>query len=214
MKITWVGHACFLIHAKDARALTDPFAEELPYTFPETPVDLVTVSPTAISTTTPFIVCRATTRRSRPPAPLTFSACACAGIPSFHDACGGNERGPNTLYAMSLEGIGIAHLGDLGTPLDGGQREALSDVEILLTPVGGNFTIDAAQAAEVARCLPSVRIVIPMHFKTDRIADWPIAPVEEFASLMDNVRQIGASTIEITRASMPERREVWILDYA
>jgi L-ascorbate metabolism protein UlaG (beta-lactamase superfamily) len=44
MKITWVGHACFLIDADEARILTDPFAEEVPYTFVETPVGIVTFS--------------------------------------------------------------------------------------------------------------------------------------------------------------------------
>lgn len=213
MRITWIGHACFLIDAKEVRIVTDPFAEEVPYAFPETPVDLVTVSHDHFDHNA---VHRVPGDHATIQTPGSFDVLGLRvrGIPSFHDACGGKERGPNTVYAMTLEGIGIAHLGDLGTPLDEGQRDALSDVEILLIPVGGTFTIDAAQAAEVVRCLPAVRIVIPMHFRTDRIADWPIAPVEEFASLMDNVRQIGASTVEVTRTSMPERREVWILDHA
>jgi hypothetical protein len=53
-----------------------------------------------------------------------------------------------------------------------------------------------------------------MHFRTNRIADWPIAPVEDFESLMDNVHRIAASTVEVTRASLPTQWEVWILDHA
>ena len=87
-------------------------------------------------------------------------------------------------------------------------------MNVLLIPVGGNYTIDAKQAASIIEDLPSTRLVIPMHFRTAAIADWPIATVEEFESLMDNVRRIGASTIEVTRESLPEQREVRILDHA
>jgi L-ascorbate metabolism protein UlaG (beta-lactamase superfamily) len=213
MKITWVGHACFLIEAKEARVMTDPFHEDVPYRFLETTVDVVTVShdhfdhnaihrvpgrPAVIEATGVFDVHGLHLR----------------GIPSFHDDCGGKERGPNILYTFALEGMTIAHLGDLGTPLDGEQREALADVDVLLVPVGGTYTIDARQAASLIESLPNVRLVIPMHFKTDAIADWPIATVDEFESLMDNARRVGASTVEVTRASLPEQREVWILDHA
>ena len=44
MKITWIGHACFLIESEGRRIVTDPFAEEVPYDFPSVTADLVTVS--------------------------------------------------------------------------------------------------------------------------------------------------------------------------
>jgi L-ascorbate metabolism protein UlaG (beta-lactamase superfamily) len=213
MRIRWNGHACFTVEAKEGRLVTDPFAKEVPYDLPKTTADVVTVShehfdhdavdrvggnPTVVRQVGEFVVAGISIR----------------GIESFHDDRRGAERGANRIYAFTLEGIRLAHLGDLGTPLDGPQREALSDVEILFVPVGGHFTIDASRAAAIARSLPEVRVVIPMHFKTDRVADWPIATVEEFESLMDNVRRVGASTVEVTRASMPEQREVWILDHA
>lgn len=213
MKITWVGHACFLIDAKEAKIMTDPFHEDVPYPFLETPVDIVTVShghfdhnaihrvpgrPAVIEATGEFDVHGVSLR----------------GVASYHDDKGGAERGPNIFYTYALEGLTLAHLGDLGARLDEEQRAALADADILLVPVGGHFTIDARQAASLIEGLPDVRLVIPMHFKTDVIADWPIASVDEFESLMDNARRVGASTVEVTRASLPEQREVWILDHA
>ena len=136
------------------------------------------------------------------------------GVSSYHDESKGAERGPNVLYIYALEGLALAHLGDLGEPLDAVQLAALADVEVLLVPVGGHFTIDARRAAALVGDLPNVKLVIPMHFKTDVIADWPIDTVEPFAQMMDNVRRIGASTVEVTRQSLPARQEVWILDHA
>ena len=213
MKITWVGHACFLIEAKEARILTDPFGEDVPYRFPETPVDIVTVSHGHFDHNA---IHRVPGRSAMIEATGDFDVhgVAVKGVASFHDDKGGVERGPNILYTYVLEELTLAHLGDLGERLDEEQRAALADVEILLIPVGGHFTIDARQAAELIASLPNVRIVIPMHYKTEAIVDWPIAVVDEFESLMDNARRVGASTVEVTRAALPEQREVWILDHA
>lgn len=115
---------------------------------------------------------------------------------------------------FALEGIQLAHLGDLGTRLDETQKTALADVEVLFIPVGGHFTIDAKQAAEVVRAPANVKLVIPMHFKTDRITDWPIAPVDEFERTMDNVRRIGSSEVTLSKETLPQSLEVWILNHA
>ncbi len=213
MRITWIGHACFFIEAPEGRIVTDPFAEEMPYAFPKLEADLVTVSHDHFDHNAadrvggaPLVV--------RAIGTFEISGISFEGIPGFHDDEGGAARGENILYAFTLDGMRIAHLGDLGALLSDEQQAALSGVEILFIPVGGNYTIDAKQAASIIGDLPSARLVIPMHFKTAAIADWPIATVEEFESLMDNVRRIGASTIEVTRESLPEQREVWILDHA
>jgi len=213
MKITWVGHACFLIDGREARILTDPFDEEVPYTFVESSVDIVTVSHAHFDHNAVHRV-PGDHEVIDSVGDLDVSGVPVQGIASFHDDEGGARRGPNVLYRFVVEGIPIAHLGDLGSPLDSVQRAALEDVEILFAPVGGHFTIDAAQAAEIVRSLPNLRLVIPMHFKTERIDDWPIETVEPFEEMMDNVRRIGASTVEVTRESLPKQLEVWILDHA
>ena len=213
MKIRWLGHACFLIDSNEVRLLTDPFDESVPYSFLETPVDIVTVSHGHFDHNA---VHRVPGKHAMIEARGTFDVhgVPIRGIASFHDDREGKERGGNIMYTFVVEGITIAHLGDLGAPLTDMQREALNEVEILLVPVGGHFTIDASEAAGLIDSLPRVRVVIPMHYRTDAIPDWPIAPVEEFESLMDNVQHVGASTSEVSRESLPEQREVWILNHA
>jgi len=213
MKITWYGHSCFLFEAKEGRILTDPFDATVPYEFPPYPVDIVTVSHdhfdhNAVDRVAgePTVVKGVGKRVVRG---IEFT-----GIHSFHDDQQGAERGENTIFAFELEGIRIAHLGDLGTPLDGSQLEALGDVRFLLIPVGGHFTIDAGTAAKVVKGLSRVRIVVPMHFKTDRISDWPIETVEPFANMMENVRRIGAASVTVAPETLPASREVWVLEHA
>ena len=213
MKIKWIGHACFVIGAKEGRIVTDPFEKDVPYDFPKIVADVVTVSHEHFDHNAvhrivgdPGVV--------RKVGEETLNGIAFHGIGSYHDNEGGKQRGKNVLFAYTLEGIRLAHLGDLGAPLDDAQRKALKDVEVLFIPVGGHFTIDAKQAAEIACSLPALRVVIPMHFRTERIGDWPIETVDPFAEMMDNVKRIGGSEVLITRETLPESLEVWILDHA
>ena len=213
MRITWIGHACFLIEHSRVRIVTDPFGAEVPYAFPDIEADLVTVShghhdhnaaarvkgkPTSIQAT----------------GLTSIRGVSITGIPTFHDDQGGAQRGSNILYLFELDGLQIAHLGDLGTALSEEQLLALSGVEILFIPVGGIYTIDARQAADLLSRLPNLKVAIPMHYKTDCTDDWPIETVEPFAEMMDNVRRIGDSSISVSRDALPEVLEVWIFDHA
>jgi len=213
MKISWVGHACFLVDAEEARILTDPFGEDVPYTFREVPVDIVTVSHGHFDHNAEHRV-PGDHALIEATGVLDVRGVSIRGIPSSHGVSQETDAHDNIIYTYDLEGLVVAHLGDLGVPLDPGQLAQLEAVEILLCPVGGTYTIDAAQAATICKQLPRLRLVVPMHFKTDRIADWPIETVEPFAEMMDNVRRIGSSEIRVTRETLPENMEVWILDYA
>jgi L-ascorbate metabolism protein UlaG (beta-lactamase superfamily) len=98
--------------------------------------------------------------------------------------------------------------------LDETQRAALRDVQVLFLPVGGFYTIDAAQASGVVDSLPDVRLVFPMHYRTESVADWPIAPVDAFLRTKDNARHIETSNAVLTKATLPESLEVWVLNHA
>ncbi len=211
MKITYIGHACFLIESKAASVVMDPFVAEVPYRFPEVRADLVTVSHehddhNAVERVSGHPVA------VRGPGAHHVAGLEVTGIASSHDASGGSQRGQNTIFVFTLEGLRLAHMGDLGARLDATQIAALRGVQVLFLPVGGTYTIDAATAAGVVRQLPDVRLVFPMHYRTERVADWPIAPVDEFLRTMDNVRRIESSDVVLTKAALPETLEVWVLE--
>ena len=214
MKITWVGHACFLLEAPEATVLTDPFDAAVPYPhFPEQPVDVVTISHDHADHNA-FDRVAGQPIAVRTPGEQVAQGMTFHAIPSFHDDAQGAARGSNLIFRFELDGIRIAHLGDLGVELSPEQIAALDGVELLFLPVGGHYTIGPKQAAAIIQTLPTVRLVIPMHFRTDVLADWPIGPVEDFARTMDNVRQTGCSAVSLDRGTLPETLEVWILNYA
>lgn len=87
------------------------------------------------------------------------------GIETYHDKNKGKERGMNTVYKIEMEDINLVHMGDFG---EGTLREEileeLGDVDILMIPVGGTYTIDGAEAAKVVKQIEP-RIAVPMHYK-------------------------------------------------
>src|SRR6516164_6385727 len=74
------------------------------------------------------------------------------GVASEHDPAAGSERGPNTIFVFTLDGLRIAHLGDLGQPaLRPEQVGAIGEIDVLFVPAGGGPTIGGEAAAGVIR---------------------------------------------------------------
>lgn len=132
------------------------------------------------------------------------------GIDSFHDEVSGSKRGKNVIFKCDVNSLVIAHTGDYGRPMSREQRDALGDVDVLLMPVGGTFTIDHMPAAEIVRELkPS--IVVLMHYRTeDSVIN--IGPVGPFLESMPVVREEGV-TIELSAHGLPAEIEVWVMQY-
>lgn len=208
VKITWLGHACFLLADQSGtRVLTDPFNEAVGYPVPEIKVDVVTVSHehfdhNAVQNLTgkPAIV--------RGPGTHNIGNLMIKGVATFHDGARGSERGPNTVFIIDMENIKICHLGDLGHQLDAGQVQEIGPIDVLLVPVGGTFTIDSSGAKQVVEALQP-RLVIPMHYRTEMVK-LPIAPAENFTNLFQNVKKTKA--LETSPASMPAETEVVVLE--
>jgi L-ascorbate metabolism protein UlaG (beta-lactamase superfamily) len=90
------------------------------------------------------------------------------GVASEHDPVAGSQRGANVMYAFSVDGVRVAHLGDLGQSiLRGEQAAALGQIDLLFVPVGDGPTIGAALAHEISVTL-GARWVVPMHYRTHR----------------------------------------------
>ena len=133
---------------------------------------------------------------------LTFT-----GVASYHDESKGSTRGENVIFCFEADGVRVCHVGDLGHMLTAEQASACGKVDVLLVPVGGTYTVDAAGAARVAEQLKA-RIVVPMHYKLPGMS-LPIADVEGFLAGKSNVRR--ADTLEVTGETLPSEPEIVVL---
>ena len=138
------------------------------------------------------------------------------GVATYHDDQQGAQRGPNTVFVWEMAGLRLAHLGDLGHLLTKEQLGQAGSADVAMIPVGGYYTIDAAQAVEVAGQL-SAKIVVPMHVKTQALQRLPIATVDEFLAAVPKdwqIEQPGATSATLTRDDLPEQgTKVIVLNY-
>ncbi len=214
MKVKWLGHASFLLTAEGGtRVISDPYScgGGIDYGAIAESADVVTVSHkhgdhdnVAAVKGKPEVVDAPGTRKVRG---MEFK-----GVRTYHDDAGGKQRGENTIFCFTMDGIRICHLGDLGHEPDSGQLEAIGAVDILLCPVGGFYTIDAGVAARVCERI-APKVVVPMHYKTNKCG-YPIAGVEDFLKGRKNVRRIGGSEMEIKKEQLPAATETVILEPA
>jgi L-ascorbate metabolism protein UlaG (beta-lactamase superfamily) len=208
MEITWYGRACFRLKGRDATVITDPCPPSTGFVAGKHDVDLLTLSHDhADHTYTRSITAGLTLKR---PGEYEFHDLLVAGIGTFHDAVGGQERGRNVIFSFEVDGVHIAHLGDLGHLLGEEQLTELGPIDVLLVPAGGMFTVTPAEAAEVVSQI-SPKIVIPMHFAIDG-GSTDLQPVDKFLQEMAVSEPIRQPKAVVTPSSLPDETQVILLD--
>lgn len=194
MKLTWLGHACFLLESSDGSVVFDPY--ETNYVpgvnLPELEADVCICSHGHNDHNFAQAV-----KLSGKDHNLNISH-----IPCFHDEKGGSLRGSNLITIIEAEGIRAAHMGDLGHMLSDEQFESLGKIDVLMIPIGGFYTIDSETAAAIVKKLQPA-LTIPMHFKAEGFGYDVLETRDNFLSLMDNVRFFDTNSIIFTPGTKP-----------
>lgn len=192
MKITWIGHSCFKLEKEGFSIVIDPYGDaSVPgYTPVREEADLVLCSHEHRD----HNAREAVTLRKAERLPFRVTV-----IDTFHDGEKGAVRGADKIHVVEDGETKLAHLGDLGCPLEPEQAELLQELDVLLLPVGGFYTIDAQQAAQIVRQL-GPRIAVPMHYRSEKdgFGYDVIGTVDAFTDLMQDVSVIPSCELEST----------------
>jgi L-ascorbate metabolism protein UlaG (beta-lactamase superfamily) len=122
------------------------------------------------------------------------------GVASEHDEAAGTQRGPNTIFVFSLDGLRVAHFGDFGqAELRSAQRDAIGDVDVLFLPVGDGPTVGGERAAAVVRGLRP-RLVVPLHYGNEAVSF--LGPPEPFLDALGAPRVERLETSEAEAAPL------------
>jgi L-ascorbate metabolism protein UlaG (beta-lactamase superfamily) len=207
MEISWLGHSCFQLRGKNVILITDPFSPQLGHSLGKVSAPIVTISHNHPGHNFAGGV-NGDPRIVRGPGEYEISDVLITGVASYHDNKHGQELGRNTIYIIHMDDLIICHLGDLGHILQEEQLEEVADADMLLVPIGGQHTINAAQAAEVISQVEP-HIVIPMHYSP---------PTGDASNPLDKFcREMGIEAINpqpklsITRSALPAETQVVIL---
>jgi L-ascorbate metabolism protein UlaG (beta-lactamase superfamily) len=131
-------------------------------------------------------------------------------VGTYHDDSQGSARGKNAIFVIEANDLHIVHLGDLGHVLTSEQAAAIGPVDVLLIPVGGVYTIDAAHATQVVELLKP-RLVVPMHYKTPKVR-FDLQPVDAFLS-GKAVERVAGNQVTLSPQTLPQTTTVLVLGY-
>lgn len=189
--IKWHGHSCFSVTADDYTIVLDPFADgSVP--------GLANIRPNANAVLCSHFhsdhgctdVVTVTEKENSPFGILK--------IDTFHDDAQGTKRGENRIHILEAYGMRIVHFGDLGCMLTPEQAEILKKADVVMIPIGGFYTIDAAQAREIVSILEP-NVVIPMHYRSDAFGYPVIGRLDEFTKYYNNIVTYETDTIVVSK---------------
>jgi L-ascorbate metabolism protein UlaG (beta-lactamase superfamily) len=210
MEIVWYGHSCFRLKPRGVAVVTDPCGKEVGYNVPRLRADIVTVSHKHADHNNCGLV-QGDPKVIEGPGEYEIKGVFVTGIGTPMKKVKAPERPKNTIYLFDFDGLTICHLGCVDHVPSQTQLQALSDIDVLLIPVGALNTINANQAAEVIGLLEP-KIVIPMHYKT-KMVKAKLEPVAKFLNEMGLPESSPRDSLEIDKGSLPSETQVIVLNY-
>lgn len=159
MEISWLGHSCTRVRTKQATVVLDPYQRDGDLDMGRPNADIVTISHNdprhahiAGVRGQPLVITS--------PGEYEVQGVLIMGIAA--SARGTDPASHNTAYLIEAEGLHVAQLGAAGAPLTAQESELLSNVDILLLPIGEDG-LDPNVAAHTVRTLEP-RITIPVGY--------------------------------------------------
>lgn len=210
MEITYLGRSCFKVLGKKVNVLIDPFdPSKVGTKLSKQEADVVLVTHDHYDHNNTSVVKSEKFLLLDSPGEFEIKDSEFVGIDSFHDTTKGGDLGKNTIFTFDVDGINLCHLGDLGTELTSEQLSKINEVDVLMIPVGGKYTIDAKAAVKVISQIEP-KIVLPMHYEDEEKNG--LAPLSDFLHEM-SVEPISQDKLKITTKDLPEKLEVITLKY-
>ena len=212
MKVRWHGHSCFEFGDSQLTLVVDPHdGRSIGIRPPAVSADIVLMTHNHYD----HNAVRAVRGRhddilSREGI-FTVKGLEVEGLHSWHDAVGGTERGPNTMYLFTMDDISVCHCGDLGSIPDEDVLTRIRNVDMLFVPVGETFTMPLP---EVKRFLEIVNpnVIVPMHYRVGGLSI-PISPLDDFLDMIpENAVDYIGNEIDVSRDDIDGMKQCWVFD--
>lgn len=213
MIIDWYGHSCFVITIENGtRILFDPYDEKVGYPPQKISADIVVISHDHHDHNDLSRV-EGKYKVVNTCGMHDFKDFNIESMKTWHDKSEGSLRGENLVSVLNADSLSICHMGDIGCIPSEELYKKIEGVDILMIPVGGNFTIDANEALKICERV-SPNIIIPMHFKTE-FTSMKIATVDDFleaAAQEYDVSHPGKSHMEIDKDNLKKRTRIVVME--
>ena len=189
--ITWLGHSCFRVRFGDYRIILDPYKDG---TVPGIKLPMQTANDVFSSHNhsdhgyLEAVSCIPT--EISEPFHLEI-------IEAAHDEVGGSKRGKNLIHLFTYGDLSLAHFGDLGAPLTEAQLQALGQVDVIMVPVGGHYTITGKQACDLAKQV-GAKVIIPMHYRSAEFGFPVLDTLDSFLACAPQAKFYEGNQMEVS----------------
>ncbi|MEO1710635.1 MAG: MBL fold metallo-hydrolase [Pseudomonadota bacterium] len=112
----------------------------------------------------------------------------------------------NSIFVFEIGALCVAHLGHLHHPLTTQQLANVGQMDVVLAPVDGSFTLDTPGMLEVIETM-NPRVVVPMHYFTP-------TTLNRFLTLAGTnygVKMMDKAEIIVSKDALPLKTEIWVL---
>ncbi|MCR4317421.1 MAG: MBL fold metallo-hydrolase [Planctomycetes bacterium] len=208
MHVYFIGHSCFYIASRNGtRIITDPYhPTALGIDRPQLEIDVVLASHDHFDHFNLSNISGSPDVVLSPSAPEKAKDVKVRGVSCYHDLREGLYRGENTMMIFEVDGITICHCGDLGHTLSDEKIAEVGKIDVLMIPVGGNFSLNAAMANKVVEQLEPP-YVLPMHYDVLGLR-MPLGTIKKFLRGKRQIRKADPFTLDEAPRGFKEREIV------
>jgi L-ascorbate metabolism protein UlaG (beta-lactamase superfamily) len=137
---------------------------------------------------------------------LVYQDVRIRNVPTNVRDVGGTRYNGNSIFIVELGDLCIAHLGHLHHVLAPEHVADIGQIDVLLVPVDGTYTMDQGGMVEVIDQLHAP-LLVPMHYFGAHTLELFLARIRDRYA----VRLSDTPSITVSRATLPARPEVLVL---
>ena len=211
VRLTFVGHSTWLIESAAGATIATDYND---YVRPQIVPDIATMNRAHTTHYSNFPdpnikhVLKGWSTDSGPAKhDLTYSDVRVRNVATnIRDWAGGAVAYGNSIFVFEIAGLCIGHLGHLHHTLTEQQIGQIGQLDVVLVPVDGSYTMDVAGMVEVLRVLRA-RLILPMHYFNPYT-------LERFVERIRGdfpVEMSDTATIVVSQATLPAEPKVLVL---
>lgn len=192
IKLQWFGHSAFKIEYNNYSIFLDPYADNtVPGLSPiHEKANLVLCSHEhrdhnyrdGVEVISNFV---------ENPFEISFIECP-------HDDEGGTKRGMNKISILKVDEITLCHMGDIGDMLSHKQIEKIKNIDVLMAPIGGFYTL-APDKMNVLVNEINPNVFVPMHYRNEDFGYDVIGTLDDYLKYCKNIKRYDTNTLVITK---------------
>ncbi len=119
---------------------------------------------------------------------------------------GGTREYGNSIFIFEIAGLCIAHLGHLHHTLTTQQLAQIGQMDVVLMPVDGSYTLDLDGMLEVLKALKAP-LMIPMHYFSSFTLNRFLARIQDSFEVVRH----EVPTVVLSRATLPTTPRILVL---